>query len=351
MGSTDPSDPIAAPDACSADFEGDYSLTLHVAAVFILMGVSFTGTVLPIIGKKYCNMNFGDLPFQSLKLFGAGVILATALVHMYSPAQSTLTSPCLPQVFQDYGSWAGVIALVGMFFTHLVQVVGISILRRRHMLPSLPTSDDSKPRPTSTRSGLETSIPGGQGDMDIEVHSIHSHSPAHADRAHFHSFVLADAEKTLTTHILEAGIASHSIIVGLTLGVARAEFGSVLVALCFHQLFEGLALSTVVMDANFEKRAMAFGMVTFYSLTTPVGIALGIGLRETFNDSATSTLIVIGVLDSLSAGILLYDGLVNIVVPHFASERFKMGSAKQSLVQFLVMWLGAGVMALIGRWA
>ncbi|KAJ3005672.1 high-affinity Zn(2+) transporter zrt1, partial [Thoreauomyces humboldtii] len=112
-----------------------------------------------------------------------------------------------------------------------------------------------------------------------EPHGVHRASQAHAHDAHVHSLVLADAEKTMTTYVLELGIASHSIIIGLTLGAARDEFRTLFIALCFHQFFEGLALSTVVMDAELSKRAVAIGMVIFYSFTTPIGIALGIGIN------------------------------------------------------------------------
>lgn len=41
----------------------------------------------------------------------------------------------------------------------------------------------------------------------------------------------------------------------------------------------------------------------------------GIGVRESFNSNATGALLATGILDSLSAGVLLYVGLVQLVTP------------------------------------
>ncbi|KAI8591448.1 Zinc/iron permease [Geranomyces variabilis] len=321
-------------DACANSLDGSYNLQWHIAAIFIIMTLSFLGTMLPVIGRKISAARVGDLPFQCLKLLGSGVILSTAFVHMLTPAQQQLTSACLPQVFQDYGSWAGAIAIFGILFTHFVQCVAVAAIRNKHShapaATTITTANAAAPEP----------------------HAVHRNSHAHADDAHVHSLVLADAaEKTMTTYILELGIASHSIIIGLTLGAAREEFRSLFIALCFHQFFEGLALSTVVMDADLKRRAVAIGMVIFYSFTTPFGIALGIALSRSFNENATAALVATGVLDALSAGILLYDGLANIIVPHFQSKNFRGASAKGQGAQFFFLWLGAFVMALIGRWA
>jgi len=92
-------------------------------------------------------------------------------------------------------------------------------------------------------------------------------------------------------------------------------------------------------------------MVLFYTLTTPSGIAIGIGINNSFNNNSNANLLAQGILDSISAGILLYDGLVNVLSPHFRSEKFLGSSDKSQFLQLAFLWLGAGVMALIGRWA
>ena len=64
-------------------------------------------------------------------------------------------------------------------------------------------------------------------------------------------------------------------------------------------------------------------MVLFYSVTTPIGVAIGVAIHSTYNENASSSLIINGVLDSVSAGILIYDVLVNILTPHVNCNLFR----------------------------
>jgi hypothetical protein len=51
-----------------------------------------------------------------------------------------------------------------------------------------------------------------------------------------------------------------------------------------------------------------------YQLITPIGIAIGIGLHSVYNPNSSAALLSSGVLDSISAGILVYAGLVEMYV-------------------------------------
>ncbi|KAJ3188886.1 high-affinity Zn(2+) transporter zrt1 [Gaertneriomyces sp. JEL0708] len=390
---------------------GNYNLPLHIAAIFIIMAISFTGVILPIVAKRLSARHFAGSTFQALKLFGAGVILSTALIHMLVPAAEQLSADCLPHIFHDYHAWAGALAVGGILFTQAVQVIAGNILRSRgaeHVhhhhhhhhytgdqtvaitnggahpqdLANDPTiavipskhldieqgnhdhdhdhTHDNNNNNTNDRRDSEASSSScnsspSQNCPPSDPHAIHRVSQAHASEAHVHSLMLVPGEKNLPIYLLELGIASHSIIIGIALGLAASEFKGLLIALCFHQFFEGLALSTVVMDADFHKRFIATFMVVFYSFTTPIGVSIGIALHEGLADHLhhdMATLVVVtGVLDAVGAGILLYDAVANIVVPHFGGERFKAAPARTQWVHMMGLWAGALVMAVLGRWA
>lgn len=141
------------------------------------------------------------------------------------------------------------------------------------------------------------------------------------------------------------------MLIGVALGVATSGFSSLLAALVFHQFFEGLSLATVIIESSFARRYTPLIMVLFYSITTPVGVAIGVGVHATYNDNSVSTLVINGVLDSISAGILIYDALVNIITPHIACPLFREASLGRKAAQMVCLWIGAGIMAAIGRWA
>ncbi len=89
-----------------------------------------------------------------------------------------------------------------------------------------------------------------------------------------------------------------------------------------------------------------------FGFTTPLGIAIGLGVRHTYNPGSTTATIVSGVMDALSAGILIYTGLVELLAHEFLfDEAMKHTSNRRLCFACGCMVLGAGVMALLGRWA
>ena len=89
-----------------------------------------------------------------------------------------------------------------------------------------------------------------------------------------------------------------------------------------------------------------------YGLSTPLAIAVGLGVRRTYPPDSATTLIVNGVFDSISAGILIYTGLVELMAHEFMfSQSMRRARIAVVLTAFGLMCLGAGLMALLGKWA
>ena len=207
-------------------------------------------------------------------MFGAGVILSTAWIHMFGPAFEVFSHPCLPSLFTtDYKSWPAAIALFGALFVHFIQFLASRAIHKSQLAHSHDTtshSNQSHDTVIENRIAINKKVISPQESIAIE------------EAEHTHHLLLSVKEKHVTTYILELGVASHSVIIGLTLGVSRdtGSFTSLLIALGFHHLFEGIALSAVVLESAFQKGGIIF-MILLYSLSTPVGIAIGIALSAT----------------------------------------------------------------------
>lgn len=119
------------------------------------------------------------------------------------------------------------------------------------------------------------------------------------------------------------------------------------VAVAFHQLNEGFAIGLAFLSASYSTRRYFLLGATFM-FTTPVGVAIGIAIGHS-NYSATMLLGFEGVMNSFSAGILLYNGLVDLIVPTFKNSHTR--SAAVESFGFVSLFAGAGVMSLIGVWA
>jgi zinc transporter ZupT len=191
----------------------------------------------------------------------------------------------------------------------------------------------------------------------IEVPHIESASADLCETsAHHHGIALQDdgQQHKISTYLLELGIALHSVLIGLSLGTATDTFIPLFIALCFHQFFEAIALGAQIANLKTSSLRPAIIMIVFYSLTTPVGIAIGIGIHAgTYNPKAVSSLLVTGILDSLAAGILIYVALVNLINAEMGTNAHTFYSLRNRLkfLYFAALYLGVTAMAIIGRWA
>lgn len=82
----------------------------------------------------------------------------------------------------------------------------------------------------------------------------------------------------------------------------------------FAETFEGLGIGSRLAYLELPDRYfwVRVAGAILYGVTTPIGIAAGLGVRTTYNQAATTASIVSGIMDSLSAGILIYTGLVEV---------------------------------------
>ena len=153
--------------------------------------------------------------------------------------------------------------------------------------------------------------------------------------------------------ILEFGVIFHSAIIGLTLGTAGSEFAVLFPVIVFHQTFEGLGIGARLSAIPFPRplRYMPWLLCIAYGLTTPIAIAIGLGLRTTYDAGSFTANIISGVLDSISAGILTYSGFVELIAKDFFFNPDRSDDDKALAFMVVSLLLGAGIMALLGKWA
>lgn len=91
-------------------------------------------------------------------------------------------------------------------------------------------------------------------------------------------------------------------------------------------------------------------MAAFFAITTPAGIGIGIAVSSFYNPNSPRALIVEGMLDSVSAGILVYMALVDLIAADFLSRRMSCNFRLQ-VASYFALFLGAGLMSLLAIWA
>ncbi|KAK7740619.1 hypothetical protein SLS62_011060 [Diatrype stigma] len=166
----------------------------------------------------------------------------------------------------------------------------------------------------------------------------------------------ADEQKRqmLQCLLLEAGILFHSVFIGMAVSVATGPpFVVFLIAIAFHQTFEGLALGSRIAAISFPRRSLRpWLMVLAYGTTTPIGQAIGLGVHTMYDPKSQTGLLMVGFMNAISSGLLLFAGLVQLLAEDFLSEKsYRSLKGKQRSHAGLAVLTGAGLMALVGAFA
>lgn len=154
--------------------------------------------------------------------------------------------------------------------------------------------------------------------------------------------------------LLEAGILFHSVFIGMALSVATGtSFIVLLVAITFHQTFEGFALGSRISAISFPPGSVKpWLMALAYGTTTPIGQAIGLGIHTLYDPASQTGLLMVGFMNAISSGLLLFAGLVELLAEDFLSdESYVVLQGKRRLQACASVVGGAALMALVGAWA
>lgn len=113
-----------------------------------------------------------------------------------------------------------------------------------------------------------------------------------------------------------------------------------------------MALGTRLNEMSYKTWYKPVALGLLYIIMTPIGVAIGIGIHSSFNPNSYSSVLSSAILDSLSAGILLYNAYVSLMSMEMShNTAFHNAPAGRKILCFLSMYIGAGLMSLIGEWA
>ncbi|OIV92520.1 hypothetical protein TanjilG_02283 [Lupinus angustifolius] len=315
----------------------DSSEALHykLASIASVLVAGALGVSLPLLSKKIPTLDPQNDIFFMVKAFAAGVILATGFIHILPESFQSLTSPCLKENPWGKFPFTGFVAMVSSIVTLMIDSLATGYYQRQHF-------NTSKQFPTDEEIG-----DGHVDHIHLHTHATHGHSHGSSNSSEASELI----RKRIISQVLEIGIVVHSVIIGISLGTASSidTIKPLMVALSFHQFFEGLGLGGCISQAKFESRSTTI-MATFFSLTTPIGIAIGMGISSVYKENSQTALIVEGVFNSSSAGILIYMALVDLLAADFMSPTLQ-NNLKLQLGANISLLLGAGCMSLLAKWA
>ncbi|KAF9769989.1 hypothetical protein IL306_012498 [Fusarium sp. DS 682] len=322
----------------------DYNIGLRVGLLFVILATGALGVFGPILLHKMMPSKL-NIVLIVLKQFGTGIIISTAFVHLYTHAFLMFGNQCIGEL--GYEATTSALVMAGIFLSFLVEYIGNRIVLAK----------------TKASAGLP----------DVERKSAWL------------------STEVVSVLVMEMGILFHSL-------PGDEYFLTLFVVILFHQMFEGIALGSRIATIGTcddthapavsrpsqdtssaqdsdkapvstetipnEETAPAglsmkkkLGLASLFAFITPIGMAIGIGVLQKFNGNDKSTLVAIGTLDAVSAGILMWVGLVEMWAADWMSggHGHKAELADASLLTTILAGIGlvAGlvVMSLLGKWA
>lgn len=153
--------------------------------------------------------------------------------------------------------------------------------------------------------------------------------------------------------LLEGGILFHSVFVGMTVSITIEGFVILLVAILFHQTFEGLGLGSRIAAVPYPKGSIRpWILVAAFGMTAPIGQAIGLMVRNSYDPNSAFGLIIVGIFNAISSGLLLYASTVDLLAEDFLSEEANRElTKKDKIAAFSYVLLGAIGMSIVGAFA
>ncbi|KAK0657913.1 hypothetical protein B0T16DRAFT_402728 [Cercophora newfieldiana] len=336
----------------------EYNIPLRIGLLFAILVTSSVAVFSPIFLARFLPSSVGSPIILTLKQFGTGVIISTSLVHLLTHAQLMFANECLGVL--TYEATAAAIAMAGLFLSFLVEYLGHRLVKTSSVPSSLMTV------------------------YVMEAGVI------------FHSLIIGltlvvSGDSFLLT--LFAVILFHQMFEGLALGTCIAALGSSRTLPSHHghgasRPPQGHAAAGIEYDAlpttsptattpagggfsgaKTKKNAISpdgtmkavtvsmrqkLSLAAAFGFVTPLGMAIGIGVLDQFNGNDAETIWAIGVLDALSAGILLWVGVVEM----WAADWVAAGGAFVEEASWIRTGMGLGAlvagmvaMSVLGKWA
>ncbi|VAH02871.1 unnamed protein product [Triticum turgidum subsp. durum] len=356
--------------------DGAAAARLKTGSLLAILIASAVGVCLPVaLTRAFRGRDGYARGLLLVKCYAAGVILSTSLVHVLPDAYAALADCAVAsrRPWRDF-PFAGLLCLVGALLALLVDLSASSHLEAHgHQQPQQQEDQPYAPIPTTKKapafeltgemsprkrafldeSDRDDPAPradenGGDPDRD-DVALFGPKKGARLPRSDE-----ARKKQKMVSKVLEIGIVFHSVIIGVTLGMSQdvCAIRPLVVALSFHQVFEGMGLGGCIAQAGFGMATVGY-MCIMFSVTTPLGILLGMAVFHMtgYDDSSPNALIIEGLLGSLSAGILVYMALVDLISLDFFHNKMMSSSLKLKKASYIALVLGSASMSILALWA
>jgi zinc transporter 1/2/3 len=297
---------------------------------YITIGLTFlfglVGFWLPHILTKYKICNADSVAFMLTKGLSAGVIFSTGIMHLLPDGINAMDNAF--DTDYPYGNLTVMLSIIiVMIIEQIIHTIYISY------------SDEI------IYNNNEDNKDNNKEEKEEEISDDHT---CHHEHTISNDYVYRHNRSFLQLLILEFGIAVHSIIIGFSFGLVDNEYNviSLMITLIVHQFTEGIAVGAVSITAEIIDIRSKIFLCSIFTLTTPIGIIIGMTLSDSVNDMSITFYSIQGILYCISTGLLIYISLVEFV----AHELQKTTENINRLLFVFLFGIGTVIMSILAIW-
>ncbi|KAF8409719.1 hypothetical protein HHK36_005798 [Tetracentron sinense] len=302
------------------------SKSLILVKIWCLILV-FIGTFVGGISPYFMKWNEGFLVLGTQ--FAGGVFLGTALMHFLSDSNSTfgdLTTKEYPFAFM--------LACAGYLLTMLADCVISYVYRKKKKKRSGDTGD------VELQGGVQHGKNSSNGGTSRSTYQVHGGTDSHS---------LATANSLGDSILLIVALCFHSVFEGIAIGVAetKADAWKALWTVSLHKVFAAIAMGIALLQMIPDRPLLSCVAYAFaFAISSPIGVAIGIVIDATTQGVVADWIYAISM--GFACGVFIY-----VSINHLLSKGYKpQGSdvVETPYQKFLAVLLGIGVIAVVMIW-
>ncbi|ONI13719.1 hypothetical protein PRUPE_4G241000 [Prunus persica] len=294
------------------------SKPLILAKIWCLI-IIFVATFIPGVSPYFFKWSEWFLVLGTQ--FAGGVFLGTALMHFLSDADETfkdLTEKEYPFAFM--------LACGGFLLTMLADCVISYVFEKNKGVGSAPDLE------------LRGSAEQGKGGQN----GNESHN-------HFANVAVANVSSLGDSILLIVALCFHSVFEGIAIGVAdtKRDAWKALWTITLHKVFAAIAMGIALLRMMPNRPFLSCAAYAFaFAISSPIGVAIGILIDATTQGAVADWIFAISM--GIACGVFIYVAVNHLLAKGYKPE--KAVSIDKPHYKFLAVLLGVGVIAVVMIW-
>nr|AWV82699.1 zinc-regulated transporter/iron-regulated transporter-like protein 11 [Sedum alfredii] len=298
------------------DLRSKALILVKIWCLIIVFFATFFGGVSPYFLKW--NEGFLVLGTQ----FAGGVFLGTAMMHFLSDSNATfgdLTEKEYPFAFM--------LACGGYLVTMLADCVITYVIDKQRI-----------------RNGSAADVEL-QGEAVVDNQLTSSHDAA----SHQATLQTTAAASLVDSVLLIVALCFHSVFEGIAIGVADTEKDAwrALWTVSLHKVFAAIAMGIALLRMIPDRPLLSTVAYAFaFAISSPIGVAIGIVIDATTQGSVADWIYAISM--GVATGIFIYVSINHLLAKGYVAR--KIVSVDTAVYKLLAVSLGIGVIAVVMIW-